>query len=173
MKLMKNNIGPIRIRFFDTDVRHYYYELFLMDGEVDADDDYADFLDSFDPDADHHRMVLTNPLSPKNPNTIQFVYRRDVLTKRQLSDSETGKITQIIKKIQPNIMLKEEEMHDVCPDISNEIQIQTYRLTYSFTWSTSEALSCPKQLKEVIDLSNLIPELIDVDFSCLDMPIYK
>ena len=144
-----------------------------MDGVADADDDYADFLDSLDPDTDHHRMVLTDPLSPKNPNTIQFVYRGDVLTKRQLSDSEAEKVIQIIKKIQPHILLKEEEMCDVIPDISHEIQIQTYRLTYSFSWSTSEALSSPKQLKEVIDLSNLIPELIDVDFSCLDMPIYK
>ncbi len=145
----------------------------LIDGEADADDDYAEFLDSHNPDVDHCRMVLTNPLSPKNSNTIQFVYRGDVLTKRQLSDSEAGKVIQIIKKIQPRILLQEEEMHDVCPDISQEIQIQTHRLTYSFTWSTSEALSCPKQLKEVIDLSNLIPELIDVDFSGLDMPIYQ
>ncbi len=171
--MIQNSIGPIRLRLFNTDVRYFYYEVFLMDGEADADDDYADFLDSLDPDADHYRIVLTNPLSPKNPNTIQFVYRGDVLTKRQLNDSESEKVIQIIKKIQPHILLKEEEMHDVCPDISNEIQIQTYRLTYSFTWSTSEALSCPKQLKEVIDLSNLIPELIDIDFSGLDMPVYK
>ncbi len=171
--MIQNSIGPIRLRFFNTDVRYFYYELFLIDGEADADDDYAEFLDSLNPDVDHCRMVLTNPLSPKNSNTIQFVYRGDVLTKRQLSDFEAGKVIQIIKKIQPHILLQEEEMHDVCPDISQEIQIQTYRLTYSFTWSTSEALSCPKQLKEVIDLSNLIPELIDVDFSGLDMPIYQ
>jgi len=171
--LIRNSIGPIRLRFFNTDVRYFYYELFLIDGEADADGDYADFLDSLNPDVDRCRMVLTNPLSPKNPHTIQFVYRGDVLTKRQLSDSEAGNVIQIIKKIQPHILLKEEEMNGVIPDVSHEIQIQTYRLTYSFTWSTSEALSCPKQLKEVIDLSYLIPDLIDVDFSGLDMPIYQ
>ena len=171
--MIQNSIGPIRLRFFNTDVRYFYYELFLIDGEADADDGYAEFLDSLNPDVDHCRMVLTNPLSPKNSNTIQFVYRGDVLTKRQLRDKESEKVIQIIKRMKPHILLEEDNLSRVCPDISHEIQIQTYRLTYSFTWSTSEALSCPKQLKEVIDLSNLIPELIDVDFSGLDMPIYE
>ena len=117
-------------------------------------------------------MSLVNQLSPKNPNTIQFVYKNEVLVKRQLNQKEIQKIVEKIKKIKPEIILTPEENRDVLPDISQEIQVESYRLTYSYTWSSSEALSCPNKLKEIMGLSEFIPTLIDVDYSGLDMPMY-
>ena len=167
--MQTNILGPIRIRFFETPVRHFYYELFIVDGSYS--DDLAD--DELDLETDQQNMLsLVNQLSPQNPNTIQFVYKNEVLVKRQLNQKEIQKIVEKIKKIKPEIILTPEEYIDVLPDISQEIQVESYRLTYSYTWSSSEALSCPKQLKEIMGLSDFIPTLIDVDYSGLDMPMY-
>lgn len=167
--MQTKSLGPIRIRFFETPVRYFYYEIFIVDGGYS--DDLGD--DELDLETDQQNMLsLVNQLSPKNPNTIQFVYKNEVLAKRQLNQKEIQKIAEKINKIKPEIILTPEECIDVMPDISQEIQIETYRLTYSYTWSSSEALSCPNQLKEIIDLSEFIPTLIDVDYSGLDMPMY-
>jgi len=57
-------------------------------------------------------------------------------------------------------------------DITHEIQIISRRMSFSYYWTSSEALSSPKQLKEINDLHELIPSLIEVDYSGLDMPVY-
>lgn len=166
------SIGRIRIRFFNTPVRYFYYELYLLDGN-NLDETDEDRIESIELDNDQqNRVTLLNQLSPKKPNTIQFVYKNEVLVKRQLDQMEVQKVVEKIKKIKPEIILTPEEYIDVLPDISKEIQVESYRLTYSYTWSSSEALSCPNQLKEIMGLSEFIPTLIDVDYSGLDMPMY-
>ncbi len=142
-----------------------------MDG-ASEDESYEEFMDGLDPDADHYRLRLVNHLSPKNPNTIQFVYKNEVLVKRQLDQIEVKKLVTKIKKIKLAIQLIQEEGSFMCPDITHEIQIESRRMSFSYYWSSSEALSSPKQLKEIIDLHELIPDLIDVDYSGLDMPVY-
>ncbi len=166
------SIGPIRIRFFNTPVRYFYYELYLLDGS-NLDETDEDRIVSIELDNDQqNRVTLLNQLSPKKSNTIQFVYKNEVLVKRQLNQIEVQKVVENIKKINPVIQLIPEEDSYVLPDISHEIQVESYRLTYSYTWSSSDALSCPKQLKKIIDLSELIESLIDVDYAGLDMPMY-
>ncbi len=169
--MIEDSIGPIRLRLFTTDARYFYYELYLMDG-ASEDESYEEFMDGLNPDADHYRLRLVNHLSPKNPNTIQFVYKNEVLVKRQLDQIEVKKLVTKIKKIKLAIQLIQEEGSFMCPDITHEIQIESRRMSFSYYWSSSEALSSPKQLKEIIDLHELIPDLIDVDYSGLDMPVY-
>jgi len=169
--LIEDSIGPIRLRLFTTDVRYFYYELYLMDG-TSEDESYEDFMDGLNPDTDHYRLRLVNHLSPKNPNTIQFVYKNEVLVKRQLDKQEIQKVIEMIKKVKPAIQLIPEEQIFEEPEIGHEIQIESQRLTCSYYWSSSEALSSSKQLKEIIDLHELIPSLIDVDYTGLDMPMY-
>ena len=169
--MIEDSTGPIRLRLFTTDVRYFYYELYLIDG-TSEDESYEEFMDGLDPDADHNRLRLVNHLSPKNPNTIQFVYKNEVLVKRQLDQIEVKKLVAKIKKIKLAIQLMQEEGSFMCPDITHEIQIESRRMSFSYYWSSSEALSSPKQLKEIINLHELIPDLIDVDYSGLDMPVY-
>jgi hypothetical protein len=169
--LIEESIGPIRLRLFTTDVRYFYYELYLVDG-ASENDSYEDFVDGLDPDTDHYRLRLANHLSPKNPNTIQFVYRGEVLVKRQLDQMKVKKVIEMIKKIKPAIQLIPEEQIFQEPEISHEIQVETRRMTCSYCWSSSEALSSPKQLKDIIGLNELIPSLIDVDYKGLEMPVY-
>jgi len=169
--LIEDSIGPIRLRLFTTDVRYFYYGLYLLDG-ASVDDSYEESVDGLEPDADHYRLRLANHLSPKIPNTIQFVYRGEVLVKRQLDQMKVKKIIEMIKKIKPAIQLIPEEKIFQEPEIDHEIQVESRRMTCSCYWSSSEALSSPKQLKEIIDLSDLISSLIDVDYKGLEMPIY-
>ncbi len=170
--MIEDSIGPIRLRLFTTDARYFYYELYLIDG-VSEDESYEEFMDGLDPDTYHYRLRLANNLSPKNPNTIQFVYKDEVLVKRQLDQIEIQKVAAKIKKIKLAIQLMQEEGSFMCPDITHEIQIESRRMSFSYYWSSSEALSSPKQLKEIIDLHELIPSLIDVDYSGLAMPVYE
>jgi hypothetical protein len=96
--LIKNNIGPIRIRFFNTPVRYFYYELYLLDGS-NLDETDEDRIESIELDSDQqNRVTLLNQLSPKKPNTIQFVYKNEVLVKRQLNQIEVQKVVENIKK---------------------------------------------------------------------------
>ena len=142
-----------------------------MDG-ASEDESYEEFVDGLDPDADHYRLRLVNHLSPKNPNTIQFVYKNEVLVKRQLDQIEAKKLVAKIKKIKPAIQLIPEEKIFQEPEIGHEIQVESRRMTRSYYWSSSEALSSPKQLKEIIGLHELIPSLIDVGYKDLEMPMY-
>lgn len=169
--MIEDSIGPIRLRLFTTDVRYFYYELYLING-ASKDDSYEEFVDGLDPDSDHCRLKLINHLSPKNPNTIQFVYKNEVLVKRQLDQIEVKKLVTKIQKIKPAIQLIPEEQIFQEPEIGHEIQVESRRMTCSYYWSSSEALSSPKQLKEIIGLHELIPSLIDVDYKGLEIPMY-
>lgn len=170
--MIEDSIGPIRLRLFTTDARYFYYELYLLDGSSE-DESYEEFMDGLDPDTDHYRLRLANHLSPKNPNTIQFVYENEVLAKRQLNQMEVQRVAAKIKKIKLAMQFIPEEETIMCPDITHEIQIESRRMSFSYYWSSSDALSSPKQLKELIDLYELIPGLIDVDYSGLQIPMYK
>lgn len=170
--LKRTSIGPIRIRIFRTPVRYFYYELYLLDNS-DGVESNQDQLENIETHTDQQNsLTLVNSQSPKNPNTIQFVYKNEILVKRQLDQQEIKKIVQMVSKVKPTIILTIEEDSFLIPDIGREIQVETNRFTYSYIWSSSEEHSSPNQLKQVIELSELISSLIEVDYSKLDMPMY-
>ncbi len=58
------------------------------------------------------------------------------------------------------------------PCVFSALEVESWRLSYSFSWSNSDSMNFKKQLKEFNTFVNLIQDAIAVDFSKLDMPRY-
>jgi len=168
--VLNREVGPIRVKYSPS-CAYYYYELFLKDGSRSNDED-DDSENSSQNEAD--RFLVKSSLSPLIPNTIQFVFKDQIHVREQLSVNQSKLLISLLKEISPCITLKDErkDFSEVIPCVFSSLKVESWRLSYSFSWSNSDDLNFKKQLKSINAFVNLIHDSINVDFSKLDMPRY-
>lgn len=174
LSVLNKELGQIRIRFSPS-CDYYYYELFLMDGSR-SDDDESDEEKNGKNGSQNQasRFSVKNSLSPLIPNTIQFVFKNQIHVREQLSTNQANALISLLKKLSPWITLKDErkDFYEVMPCVFSALEVESWRLSYSFSWSNSDNMNFKKQLKEFNTFVYLIQDSIAVDFSKLDMPRY-
>ena len=172
--VLNKELGQIRIRFSPS-CDYYYYELFLIDGSR-SDDDESDEGEAGKNGSQNQasRFSVKNSLSPLIPNTIQFVFKNQILERKQLSANQANTLISLLKELSPRITLKDErkDFHEVVPCVFSALEVESWRLSYSFSWSNSDDINFKKQLKGINNFVDLVQDSIVVDFSKLDMPRY-
>ena len=168
--LLNREVGPIRIKYSPS-CDYYYYELFLKDGSRSNDEDD----DSKNGSQNQTSLFsVKNSLSPLIPNTIQFVFKDQIHVREQLSINQSKLLISLLKEFSPCITLKDErkDFSEVNPCIFSSLTVESWRLSYSFSWSNSDDINFKKQLKNINAFVNLVQDSISVDYSKLDMPMY-
>ncbi len=170
LSLLNREVGPIRIKYSPS-CDFYYYELFLKDGSRSNDEDDDSENNSQN---EANRFLVKNSLSPLIPNTIQFVFEDQIHVREQLNINQSKLLISLLKEFSPCITLKSErkDFSEVIPCVFSSLEVESWRLSYSFSWSNSDNLNFKKQLKSINAFVNLIHDSINVDFSKLDMPTY-
>ena len=168
--LLNREVGPIRIKYSPS-CDYDYYELFLKDGSRSNDED-----DDSENGSQNQTSLFSvkNSLSPLIPNTIQFVFKDQIHVREQLSINQSKLLISLLKEISPCITLKDErkDFSEVIPCIFSSLTVESWRLSYSFSWSNSDDINFKKQLKSINAFVNLVQDSISVDYSKLDMPRY-
>ncbi len=174
LSVLDNELGQIRVRFSPS-CNYYYYELFLIDGSR-SDDDESDEggIGKNGSQNQASRFSVKNSLSPLIPNTIQFVFENQIHVREQLSTNQANVLIKGLKEFSPFLVFKEEQkdLSKVLPFIVSALEVESWRLSYSFSWSNSDDINFKKQLKGINNFVDLIQDSIAVDFSKLDMPRY-
>lgn len=166
------NIGNVRIKYFPMPVDYFYYELFLVDSEVSEDENEDEDGWALNNQPSRPILKIVDHLSPVISNTLQFVYKQKVLVSRQLSDYEVQIVLEVLNAIKLHINMSPEKMVGVEPDGYHEIYFQSDQITAKYSWLTSDVLSNPKKMKDLKKITELLLDMLNVDYSKLDMPKY-
>ena len=74
----------------------------------------------------------------------------------------------------PFMFHRTEELEEfmICPCISSTLSVNTSILKSDFTWNNEDQGNYPNQLLSVLVFTDLIANLIEVDYTGLEMPIF-
>jgi hypothetical protein len=110
----------------------------------------------------------------ENTSRISYHHGEDCVASKKISRSELESILNLLKKLKLPIYFEGDENLGaiINPCIRSKIVMKTHNLKYEFSWTNEDSMNHEEQLKEILELKELIESLIEVDFSKLQMPYY-
>jgi hypothetical protein len=104
---------------------------------------------------------------------ISYHHGGEVVNSRKLSLLEIESILSLLKKIQLPVLFNKDEFSVIInPRIESILVIKTPNLKANLMWSNEDATNYATQMKNTLELVDLISSLIEIDFSKLKMPVY-
>ena len=104
---------------------------------------------------------------------ISYHHGGVIVNSRKLSVVEMDSILQLLKKLQLPVLFSEDEFSVIInPYIESILVIKTPNLKANLIWSNEDEQNNAAQLKNLLELVDLIRNLIEIDFSKLEMPAY-
>lgn len=123
---------------------------------------------------DIYYSVLINKLI-KTENKISFMYYGKAVTTRDLTEIESEAIFSNLRTLQIpfgfNDYFSPEVLVD--PDVREELSIQSRSNKTSFKWNSVEEEEYPNKLLSILVFRDLIENLLTIDYSEFEMPVYK
>ena len=105
---------------------------------------------------------------------IKFNYKGKVHTQRTLSDFESDLLKKHIKAIRLDLLPEEDEFPSFqCPSITTLVEIKSKFGKFSFKWETNDELASKKSFTGINKFIETVHEMLVVDFSNLDLPMYE
>lgn len=161
------NRNGIRIKYFPLSLVHAnYYELYFdnLDGSSDQYDAALNRVNFPD---------IQTPISPSKINAIQYVHEDKPINLRELSYEELVLLNDLMMNINFKFgNISEGSTFLVNPNIQSSIQIQSNSLVVFKRWTTMDTMNEPEGFKPLLNLIEVITNLININFSNLNMPKY-
>ena len=102
---------------------------------------------------------------------IRFIHKDKVIKERSLNQQDIVNILEVANKTMLPIRLNSDEDLCIMPCFFSNIKIGTKNGTFNYSWNNEDSETSKKELKSLHKLTDLIENLIDIDFSNLDMPM--
>ena len=155
---MKKNIRPIS-------------ELINLIGE-DFEEDLIN-LEYYPYPIKHIKYQIQTDNYFEDAGLISYHHGGKVVNSRKLSLPEMASILSLLKKIQLPVLFNKDEFSVIInPRIESILVIKTPNLKANLMWSNEDATNYATQMKSLLELVDLIRNLIEIDFSKLEMSAY-
>jgi len=104
---------------------------------------------------------------------ISYHHGGVIVESRELSAIEMESVLSLLKKIQLPVLFNRDESFVIMnPCIESLLVIKTPNLKANLMWSNEDATNYATQMKSLLELVDLIRNLIEIDFSKLEMSAY-
>lgn len=165
--------GAIRIKYFAIPVANIYHEIFILESSP-YEEDSNEIEDDEIEDHGGYFPDIRNKFSSDVSNTIQFVLRDEIISRRALSKVEISLIVRLLNNLNINLLFQNKGPNNsiIIPDIESCLQIQTSSSVNFIRWCSSDYHNYKNELKNVFELAELIDDLLELDYSKLDIPMY-
>ncbi len=122
----------------------------------------------------YYRVLIDTEFD--NVGDVSFHHEKTSVQSRSLSKFEIKSILNSLAVLQLPLMLQDTEgitVVSMCPRISSTLNVKTSILKSEFTWDNQDQENYPNQLLGVLVFTDLIENLIEINYEGLEMPMFK
>ena len=126
------------------------------------------YLYEWDGDKDYGYAVICEEVT-----ILKFIYKGKIHSQRILSDFESDLLQKRIKLIKLDLLPEVPEFPPIqCPSITTLVEIKSQFTKVTLKWETNDELASKKSFAGIKKFIETVHEMLIVDFSDLDMPVY-